>query len=65
MYTEYLTESKKIKLEDVVLNKCIQFFEELFSAKEDNELYGDLPGYLIIEYNDAIRITDRDSKLCF
>lgn len=51
-----------MELEKVVLNKCIQFFEELVTAHEDDDFYGKLPRYMIIEYSDARRMTEHFYK---
>lgn len=51
-----------MELENALLNKCIQFFDELIITHENDEFYGDLPGYIIIDCSAARRMTEHFYK---
>lgn len=53
-----------MELENVLINKCIEFFNVfIINIQNNNNGYGKLPQYLIIEYNEAVRRTEHHYKL--
>lgn len=52
-----------MKLENVLINKCIEFFNIIVLNNEQDDDYGKLPQCLIIEYNEAMRKTEHHYKL--
>lgn len=52
-----------MELKNVLMNKCIEFFNAVVCNNKDNDYYGKLPRCLIIEYKDAVRRTEHHYKL--
>jgi len=50
-------------LEKILINKCIEIYNNVVLKEQDDEFYGKLPGCFIIEYKDAVQITEHHYKL--